>query len=331
MLPRGPNMLAGMIPTFAPRGVVTPGQLGPIRRVPVSFRKRTAFTASSVGTPSVMQTTSPTPDAALSTMASPANGGGTKITDALAPVCATASATESNTGTPWASAPPRPGVTPATTLVPYARICSAWKPPSRPVMPWTRSRVSRSTRIAILRRRLLFSREADRGASGLLRIADRDQAGALQQGQPLGGAGAGHADDDRDLHLDAPGRLEHAARYLFAAAEATEDVDQDDLYVAIEEHDLQRLAHQVRLGATANVQEIGGPAAVAGHHVQRAHHQSGAVADDAHVAIQVDVGDAAAVGLRLDRVLLRLLLVAEQVLVPEERVVVHVEFGVGGD
>ena len=41
--------------------------------------------------PSVMQTTSGTPASAASMMASAANGGGTKITDALAPVSFTAS------------------------------------------------------------------------------------------------------------------------------------------------------------------------------------------------------------------------------------------------
>ncbi|MND06260.1 hypothetical protein D3C83_275320 [compost metagenome] len=38
--------------------------------------------------------------------------------------------------------PPFPGVTPATTFVPYAIICLAWNEPSRPVIPWTTSRVS---------------------------------------------------------------------------------------------------------------------------------------------------------------------------------------------
>ena len=41
--------------------------------------------------PSVMQTTTPMPASAASMTASAANGGGTKITDALAPVFSTAS------------------------------------------------------------------------------------------------------------------------------------------------------------------------------------------------------------------------------------------------
>ena len=46
---------------------------------------------SSVGMPSVMQTTSAEPASAASMTASAANGGGTKITDAFAPVFSTAS------------------------------------------------------------------------------------------------------------------------------------------------------------------------------------------------------------------------------------------------
>src|SRR3990172_9313526 len=65
----------------------------------------------------------------------------------LALVWATAAATVSNTGTPSDVSPPRPGVTPATTLVPYSMQRCVWKAPSRPVMPWTRRRVWEPTRM----------------------------------------------------------------------------------------------------------------------------------------------------------------------------------------
>ena len=69
--------------------------------------------------PSVMQTTSGTPASAASRMASAANGGGTKITEALAPVVAhrLAHGVEDRDAVD-ARARPCPGVTPATTLVP---------------------------------------------------------------------------------------------------------------------------------------------------------------------------------------------------------------------
>ncbi len=73
---------------------------------------------SSVGIPSVMQTASGSPASAASMIASAANGGGTKITVAFAPVSRTASATVLNTGQPSWVVPPLPGVTPPTTCVP---------------------------------------------------------------------------------------------------------------------------------------------------------------------------------------------------------------------
>ena len=74
--------------------------------------------------PSVMQTASGSPASAASITASAPPGGGTKITDAFAPVALTASATVSNTGQPSCVVPPLPGVTPPTTVVPYA--CAAF-------------------------------------------------------------------------------------------------------------------------------------------------------------------------------------------------------------
>ena len=80
---------------------------------------RRTFTMSSMGMPSVMQTTSGTPASVASRIASAANGGGTKITLAFARVSRTACARVSNTGTLSSKrVPPLPGVTPATRLVP---------------------------------------------------------------------------------------------------------------------------------------------------------------------------------------------------------------------
>ena len=77
-------------------------------------------------------------------MASAANCAGTKMIEVFAFVSATASATVLNTGTfrgntslsfPPYAVPPLPGVTPATTFVPYSSICLVWNVPSPPVMP----------------------------------------------------------------------------------------------------------------------------------------------------------------------------------------------------
>jgi len=72
-----------------------------------------------------MQTIRWTPASAASRMASAAKAGGTKISEVLAPSLAAASATVSKTGIPSWRMPPFPGVTPATTFVPYSRQARA--------------------------------------------------------------------------------------------------------------------------------------------------------------------------------------------------------------
>src|SRR5438132_8433763 len=71
------------------------------------------------------------------------------MTEALAPVAATAAATVSKIGMPSNSLPPRPGVTPATICVPYSRQRRVWSWPVAPVIPWVRTRVVLSTRTGI--------------------------------------------------------------------------------------------------------------------------------------------------------------------------------------
>jgi hypothetical protein len=98
--------------------VISPGQLGPISRVLLPRTTAIALSMSSVGIPSVMQTASGMFESAASITASAANGGGTKMTVASAPVSRIASATVLNTGQPSCVLPPFPGVTPPTTFVP---------------------------------------------------------------------------------------------------------------------------------------------------------------------------------------------------------------------
>src|ERR1700722_14319341 len=138
------------MPIFALPGEITPGQFGPISRDFYLFSLAPTFTMSSVGIPSVMHTISGIPASSASRIASAANGGGTKIMVAFAPVSATASATVLNTGQPSCIVPPLPGVTPPTTFVPYSAQPLAWNVPSLPVMPCTISRVFLSTSTDIL-------------------------------------------------------------------------------------------------------------------------------------------------------------------------------------
>ena len=114
-----------MIPTFASPGVITPGQLGPIRRQSYALIYSRAFTISLTGIPSVIQMMTLIPASAASIIASAAITGGTKMIDTSAPVTDTASLTVLKTGRSRWVVPPFPGVTPPTTGVPYSIICDA--------------------------------------------------------------------------------------------------------------------------------------------------------------------------------------------------------------
>jgi len=71
----------GIMPTLASPGVITPGQLGPIKRQSLSDKYDLTCTISCTGIPSVIHTISLIPASAASIIASAANGGGTKIID----------------------------------------------------------------------------------------------------------------------------------------------------------------------------------------------------------------------------------------------------------
>ena len=103
------------MPTLHSSAVIMPGQLGPIRRVAVPFKKSFTLIISCTGMPSVMHTTKAMPASAASIMASVAKAGGTKMMLTSVPVFLTASATVLNTGRSKCVEPPLPGVTPPTT------------------------------------------------------------------------------------------------------------------------------------------------------------------------------------------------------------------------
>src|SRR4051794_27830550 len=138
-------MRAGMMPSFALPGEMMPGQFGPMSRDLRVCRNSHARTMSSAGMPSVMQTMSGSSASADSMIASAANGGGTKMSEAFAPVFSTASATVLKMGQPSCVVPPFPGVTPPMILVPYSWQALAWNVPSRPVRPCTMTLVFFST------------------------------------------------------------------------------------------------------------------------------------------------------------------------------------------
>src|SRR6266511_206982 len=260
------QMFPGMMPTFALPGEMRPGQFGPTRRVAGrSFKKVIARIMSSVGMPSVMQTTSARPASAASMMASAAKGGGTKITDALASVWFTASCTVSKIGHSSCVVPPLPGVTPPTTFVPYAAACFAWNVPSRPVRPWTIRRVdlSISTAIRVIKattktrrtheKDTLFSASLARQLHHLgRRVVHRVRGGevhaaAVQQPFPFIHVRPFHADHDGHRHAELLHGGDDALREHVAPQDAAKDVDEHRLHLPIGHQDLERSADLLRV------------------------------------------------------------------------------------
>src|ERR1700694_4963926 len=282
------GMWLGMIPTLDfSAGETSPGQLPPTSRgsATVSWMKAVARTMSSTGMPSVIATTRPTPASAASMMASAANGGGTKTAAVLAPASSTASATVLKTGTPRWVVPPLPGLTPATTLVPNACICSVWKVPSRPVMPWTTGRVGGAMRVltpAPLRgcsRRRPGASQLDR-LGGRLGSADpRGDAGVGQEPAAflLGGAGHAHHQGNPDAELVASG--DDASGDLVPAGGPAADGDEDRLDAGVLEDHVEAVAHHFGFGAATDVEKVGRLAARGFDQVEGVHDQAGPVAE----------------------------------------------------
>ena len=75
---------------------------------------------------------------------------------------------------------------------------------------------------------------------------------------------------------------------LVATGDAAEDVDEDRLDVGVLEDQPHRGRHAVRLGAAADVEEVGRLAAGALDEVHRGHREAGAVDHAADVAVELD-------------------------------------------
>ena len=244
---------------------------------------------------SVMQTTSSMPASAASMMASAAPAGGTKMQETLAPVCADASRDRVEDGHAVDGLAAFAGRDAADDLGAGLRSCcgcGSW--PSRPVMPCT------------ITRDVLSNENAHRPIAPLCRAASRRRSSAppsrmsAPQVRPASASSARPSSSpvpERRATMGMPGgqlglRHDDAPGDLFAARDAAEDVDEDALDLGIARDEEQRLLHHLGLGAAADVEEVGRLAARARDHVERRHDEAGAVADDADVAVELDVGEA---------------------------------------
>src|SRR5688572_29537917 len=320
------QMWPGMMPAFPCPAVMMPGQFGPIRRVRFPSMNVSAFSMSVVGMPSVMQTARGIPASAASMIASAANGGGTKITVASAPVSRIASCTLLKIGQPSCVVPPLPGVTPPTTCVPYAAAALAWNVPSRPVRPCTISRVCLSRRTAtsaLPRQRDDFLRRLTH------RISRCEAQPALpQHALAFFDVGSFHPHHDRHAYAELGHGGDDPLRQHVAAQDAAEDVDQYGLDVLVGHEEAERVLDLLRVGAAADIEEVGWLAPCQLDDVHRRHRQTGAVHHAADVAVQTDVVERELRRLDLERIFFADVAQLTQIRVPVEGVVVEAHLGV---
>src|ERR1041385_1775987 len=207
------------------------------------------------------------------------------MTAAFTWAACTASATVLKTGTlPSNCCPPFPGVTPATTFVPYSIICLAWKEPSRPVMPWTTRRVRLSMKM--LTPPVLSLSPPSASPLRPCRSAPRSPLWSDLHRELL--IRTREAQHHRDLEREFARRLDDAVRDVVGARDAAEDIEQDDFDARIGRDDAERADHLLRVRAAADVEEVRGVTAVVLHEVHRRHCESGAVDAAADIAVELD-------------------------------------------
>ena len=192
--------------------------------------------------------------------------------------------------------------------------------------PWTTSRVSVSTRMAISRRRQLH------GASGAvehrrLRVHVR-RVRLTEQPTSFLGVRPVEPDDDRVLDPHLRERLQDPASNLVAAGDPAEDVEEDRAHVRVLRDDLERVDDALRVAAAAEVAEVRRPAADERHDVHGRHRQAGSVPEHPDVTVELHVGDALLAGERLQRIRGGDVAHLGEVRMPEERVVVDRELRV---
>src|SRR5690242_20410387 len=313
-------MSAGMMPALDLPGEATPGQFGPmiLVRLPAALARAQNSAVSCTGMPSVITMHSGICASMASITASLVPDAGTNTTDTSAPVSAMVSATVPKTGTP---VPPRStvwpalrGLVPPTILVPAAIIRAPCLRPSEPVMPWIMTRLWPVRKMATscsLRGASQFGGPLGRTVHRRYLLDHAD--GRLVQDAPAFGGGVPvQPDHDRPVHVipalgqHADGR-DDAVGHRVAGGDPAEDVYEHAAHARVGQHDLQAVGHDLGGRPAADVEEVGGLDAaerLAGvsHHVQGGHDQAGAVADDADLAVELDVVEVLLDGPGLDRV-----------------------------
>ena len=180
-------------------------------------------------------------------------------------------------------------------------------------MPWTRTRLSWLRKIAIGQAPCAASSAARRAAPSIVSTSStmscsassrirRPSSALLPSSRTTSGLSIVLA-----LRLEHLQRLDDAAGDRVAGGDPAEHVHEHAADGRVAEDDLQPVGHHVGRGAAADVEEVGRLHAAellarVRDDVERAHHETGAVADDPDLAVELDVVEALRLGLGLERV-----------------------------
>src|SRR6476619_4850286 len=192
--------------------------------------------------------------------------------------------------------------------------------PSDPVMPWTMTFESAWRKIAMVSFSLLLARWSVGGPGGELggtargavhRRLDRHQGvvALLEDAAALLDVVAVEAHDERAVLLVTEGveGADDAVGDRVAGGDAAEDVDEHALDLRVRQDDVQAVGHDLGAGAATDVEEVGRLDAAellagVGDDVEGAHDQPGTVADDADLALELDVVEVLLLRRGLERV-----------------------------
>jgi hypothetical protein len=186
---------------------------------------------SLIGMPSVMQTISATSASAASMIASAAKGGGTKMTEAVAPVCLDGVADGVEDGDAEDLLAALAGGDAADDLGAVLERVLGVERPTLPVMPWTMQ-----TGVLVDEDAHDFTcPECTILVGGVVQAGGRDdvQAALVEHLLAELDVGALEADDQGDLEADLLDRRDDAGGDRVALHDAAEDVDQDALHVGV--------------------------------------------------------------------------------------------------
>ena len=256
-----------------------------------------------------------------SMMASLVKAGGTKTTDTSAPVSSIASATVPKTGSstslPSLSTcdtvvPALRALTPPTTWVPALSISAVCLVPSPPVMPWTMTLESLFRKIdMVMSVPYLFASSAALSAPSSM-VSARVTSGWLASARMRRPSSTllPSRRTTSGLFASSPRifeRADDAVGDRVARGDAAEDVDEHALDLRVVEDDVEARGHHLGRGAAADVEEVGRLHAAVllagvGDDVERRHDQARAVADDADLAVELDVVEVVLLGLELERI-----------------------------